>query len=60
MIDRPKSPTPCTGHREGRCLMCCEIFHSDGPHNRICPKCKLSRRWREREPAERGWPDRRH
>ena len=54
MIDRPKTSSPCARHR--RCLMCNEIFRSDGPHNRICPKCKLSRRWREEEHSEFGWP----
>ena len=29
-----------------RCLMCGETFKSEGAHNRICPKCKLSRTWR--------------
>jgi tRNA(Ile2) C34 agmatinyltransferase TiaS len=29
-----------------RCLMCGETFKSEGAHNRICPKCKLTRTWR--------------
>jgi hypothetical protein len=27
--------------------MCGDGFESEGAHNRICPKCKLSRTWRE-------------
>ena len=26
--------------------MCGETFKSEGAHNRICPKCKLTRTWR--------------
>jgi hypothetical protein len=26
--------------------MCAETFNSEGAHNRICPKCKLTRTWR--------------
>lgn len=33
--------------RSRRCLMCGEGFPSLGPHNRICPKCKMSQTWRE-------------
>jgi len=30
-----------------RCLMCGEKFTSDGPHNRICRRCKNSQAWRQ-------------
>jgi len=28
------------------CLMCGNKFESDGPHHRICPKCKSTEAWR--------------
>jgi len=28
------------------CLMCGRRFPSEGPHHRICPKCKSSQAWR--------------
>jgi hypothetical protein len=31
--------------------MCRETFSSEGAHNRICPKCKLTRAWRESTPS---------
>jgi hypothetical protein len=30
-----------------RCLLCGEKFPSDGPHNRICKRCKSSQVWRQ-------------
>ncbi len=30
-----------------RCLLCGETFGSDGPHNRICKRCKSSQVWRQ-------------
>ena len=46
MQDDPK-PGPRGRRTEARkCLMCRETFRSDGAHNRICPKCKLTRTWR--------------
>ena len=48
----PDEPRPCCRAKRARkCLMCGEAFGSDGPHNRICPRCKISRRWREGETA---------
>jgi hypothetical protein len=47
MIDQPKPRGPCSRQRDRRCLMCREGFASEGPHNRICPRCKTSRSWRE-------------
>ncbi|MDP6352479.1 MAG: hypothetical protein QF926_00595 [Alphaproteobacteria bacterium] len=32
-----------------KCLMCGEEFSSEGPHNRICRKCKSSQVYREGE-----------
>jgi uncharacterized paraquat-inducible protein A len=51
MIDDPKTQAVCSRQRNRRCLMCGERFRSDGPHHRICPRCKLSRRWREGDMA---------
>lgn len=28
------------------CLMCGNKFESDGPHHRICPRCKSTEAWR--------------
>lgn len=28
------------------CLMCGGEFESDGPHHRICPRCKSTETWR--------------
>ena len=47
MPEEPKSACPSAGHETRTCLMCGDAFRSDGVHNRICPRCKLSRRWRE-------------
>lgn len=33
---------PCQGQR--RCLACGRMFDSEGPWNRICPKCKTKQR----------------
>jgi hypothetical protein len=30
-----------------RCLICGEHFPSEGPHNRVCRKCKNSQVWRQ-------------
>ncbi|MFQ5773611.1 MAG: hypothetical protein ACE5GS_03740 [Kiloniellaceae bacterium] len=30
-----------------RCLLCGGEFPSEGPHNRICRKCKSSQVWRQ-------------
>lgn len=32
-----------------RCLTCGDDFPSEGPHNRICRKCKSSKIWRDGE-----------
>lgn len=29
------------------CLMCRTTFSSQGPHNRVCDRCKHSQAWRE-------------
>lgn len=31
------------------CLMCNRGFLSEGPHNRVCRKCKSTQLWREGE-----------
>jgi len=33
--------------RERRCLKCGGPFPSDGPHNRVCKRCKGNQEWRE-------------
>ena len=40
---------PANDHKpkSRRCLMCGDHFTSEGPHNRICKKCKSSANWRE-------------
>lgn len=43
-----RKPASRGGNQDTRiCLMCGDGFRSEGAHNRICPRCKLSRRWRE-------------
>lgn len=32
--------------KDRTCLMCSNRFESDGPHHRICPKCKSTEAWR--------------
>ncbi len=56
----PNQPRPGPKRRGGqprKCLMCRETFSSEGAHNRICPKCKLTRTWRESTPdgTTRDW-----
>ena len=41
-----KKPRRVYEAKERKCLMCSETFRSEGAHNRICPKCKLTRTWR--------------
>jgi transcriptional regulator with XRE-family HTH domain len=38
LIDDDEVPEP--GPKKRRCLSCNAIFPSDGPHNRICDRCK--------------------
>ncbi len=40
----PSNPT-----KPRRCLTCGSDFPSEGPHNRICRKCKSSKLWRDGE-----------
>lgn len=35
------------GLKRRRCLACSQSFPSEGPHNRICPKCKSTKAWRD-------------
>jgi hypothetical protein len=37
------------GGRKRRCLMCRQLFASDGTHNRVCRRCKRSQQWRDGE-----------
>lgn len=30
-----------------RCLLCGGKFASEGPHNRVCRRCKSSQMWRQ-------------
>ena len=46
-MPEPEMETNKTTIQNLRCLMCGENFESDGPHNRICKKCKSTRQWRE-------------
>ncbi len=32
-----------------RCLTCGDDFPSEGPHNRVCRRCKSSKIWRDGE-----------
>lgn len=50
-MDRYGKPKANRGGARGRkCLMCGGAFESEGAHNRICRKCKLTRTWREGGP----------
>ncbi len=51
MLNQPQPAGPCSRQRDRRCLMCRQAFPSDGPHNRLCPRCKGSSSWREGEMA---------
>lgn len=42
-----KTPPFRRGGQSRKCLMCGEKFESEGAHNRICHRCKLTRSWRE-------------
>jgi hypothetical protein len=33
--------------KQRRCLACGNSFDSEGPHNRICRRCKSSKVWRD-------------
>ena len=35
--------------KKRHCLMCSRGFLSEGPHNRVCRKCKSTQLWREGE-----------
>ena len=59
MPDEPKSTGPRGGQETRVCLMCGDGFRSEGAHNRICPRCKLSRRWREGGASYVSYEDRR-
>lgn len=37
------------GTEPRRCLTCGNDFPSEGPHNRVCRKCKSSKLWRDGE-----------
>ena len=41
-----KTETQIDPARLRECLLCGEKFPSDGPHNRICKRCKASQVWR--------------
>jgi len=41
-----EAPRPVPEVKARVCLMCGVTFHSEGAHNRICPKCKSSQAWR--------------
>jgi hypothetical protein len=41
-----ESETSTDPARLRRCLLCGENFPSDGPHNRICKRCKSTQVWR--------------
>lgn len=45
-----KTPPLHRGSRSRKCLMCGGKFDSEGAHNRICHRCKLTRTWRESTP----------
>ena len=51
MLTQPKPGGPCSRQCDRRCLMCRQAFPSEGPHNRVCPRCKASRSWHEGETA---------
>ncbi len=42
--DRNRTTRPGQA-RQRRCLMCNSIFHSTGPENQICSRCKESEEW---------------
>ena len=43
--DEMSLPEPVAKRR--RCLMCGTDFHSDHAGQRVCPKCRQSKAWRE-------------
>ncbi|MFQ6016750.1 MAG: hypothetical protein ACE5KF_01010 [Kiloniellaceae bacterium] len=47
MCKEPKTQTHQDPARLRRCLICGCNFPSEGPHNRICRKCKNSQAWRQ-------------
>ncbi|MCH6587619.1 MAG: hypothetical protein IH805_04815 [Proteobacteria bacterium] len=44
---KTKTETSTDPARLRRCLLCGENFPSDGPHNRICKRCKGRQVWRQ-------------
>ena len=42
---KPKSAA--INPRPRLCLMCGDVFQSEGIHNRICQKCRNSQLWRD-------------
>ncbi len=43
--------------KDRRCLMCREVFASEGPHNRVCRRCRGSRAWRDGVSASGSFED---
>ncbi len=39
-----------TETKERKCLMCSRPFQSQGPHNRICPRCVSTQAYRDGQP----------
>jgi len=61
MIDKPRPLSPNPGSiaapepaqpspRTRMCLRCATKFPSDGPGERICPRCKSTKAWRDGAP----------
>lgn len=50
MTQHLKAPPLRRGGQSRKCLMCGQAFDSEGAHNRICHRCKLTRTWREGTP----------
>lgn len=42
MGEKYESPHKTTVDKARSCLKCDRMFPSNGPHNRICPKCESS------------------
>ena len=42
-----KAKPDASAVRTRRCLLCGESFLSEGPHNRICRRCKGTQAWRQ-------------
>lgn len=45
-FSKPKPDKPAKT-KPRKCLMCRETFVSEGPHHRICQKCKGSQAYRD-------------